>query len=129
MNPADAIQAAPVAHDMSLWGLFWSAHIVVKLVMLGLLAASVWCWAIIVDKTLLFIRVKRAMDRFEEVFWSGQSLEELYLNLQSRANTGLAAVSKETACESTRWSIPPRIPTTPNWSAAFGRVAARRSRR
>jgi biopolymer transport protein TolQ len=92
MNPADAIQAAPVAHDMSLWGLFWSAHIVVKLVMLGLLAASVWCWAIIVDKTLLFIRVKRAMDRFEEVFWSGQSLEELYLNLQSRANTGLAAV-------------------------------------
>ena len=36
MNPADAMQAAPVAHDMSLWGLFWSAHIVVKLVMIGL---------------------------------------------------------------------------------------------
>ena len=92
MNPADALQAAPVAHDMSLWGLFWSAHIVVKLVIVGLLAASVWCWAIIVDKTLLFGRTRRAMDRFEEIFWSGQSLEELYLNLQSRPNTGLAAV-------------------------------------
>ena len=34
--------------------LFWQAHFVVKLVMVGLLAASVWCWAIIVDKTLLY---------------------------------------------------------------------------
>jgi biopolymer transport protein TolQ len=92
MNPADIAQTAPIAHDLSLWSLFWQAHFVVKLVMLGLMAASVWCWAIIVDKTLLFARTKRAMDRFEEVFWSGQSLEELYRNLESRANTNLAAV-------------------------------------
>src|SRR3712207_4966346 len=92
MNPADVVQAAPIAHDLSLWGLFWQAHFVVKLVMLGLIAASVWCWAIIVDKALLFSRTKRAMDRFEDVFWSGQSLEELYLNLQSRPAAGLAAV-------------------------------------
>src|ERR687893_2698652 len=92
MNPADAMQAAQGAHDLSLWGLFWNAHLVVKLVMLGLVASSVWCWAIIVDKTLLFARTKRAMDRFEEVFWSGQSLEDLYRNLQSRPTTGLAAV-------------------------------------
>jgi biopolymer transport protein TolQ len=89
MNPADAGQ---IAHDMSLWSLFWQAHIVVKLVMLGLLAASVWCWAIIVDKTLLFARARRAMDRFEEVFWSGQSLEELYKSLEARPGTGLSAV-------------------------------------
>ena len=72
MNPADVAQAAPVAHDMSFFGLFWQAHFIVKLVMLGLLAASVWCWAIIVDKTLLYSRTKRAMDRFEDVFWSSQ---------------------------------------------------------
>src|SRR3712207_8225514 len=89
MNPADA---APLAHDLSLFGLFWQAHFVVKLVMVGLLAASIWCWAIIIDKTLLFARTKRAMDRFEEVFWSGKSLEELYLNLASRPASGLAAV-------------------------------------
>jgi biopolymer transport protein TolQ len=92
MNPADVAQAAPVAHDMSLFSLFWQAHFVVKLVMLGLLVASVWCWAIIVDKTLLYARTKRAMDRFEEVFWSGQSLEELYRSYLNRQPTGLAAV-------------------------------------
>lgn len=89
MTPADAL---PAAHDMSLWGLFWQAHFVVKLVMLGLIGASIWCWAIIVDKALLFARTRRAMDRFEEVFWSGQSLEELYRTLHDRPTSGLAAV-------------------------------------
>jgi biopolymer transport protein TolQ len=92
MNPADIAQAAPVAHDMSVWGLFWQAHFVVKLVMVGLLGASIWCWAIIIDKTLLFARSKRAMDKFEEVFWSGQSLEELYRTLQSRPTSGLGSL-------------------------------------
>ncbi|GGK54116.1 protein TolQ [Salinarimonas ramus] len=79
-------------HDLSLWGLFWQAHIVVKLVMIGLVAASVYSWAIIIDKTLLFRRLTRAMDRFEEVFWSGRSLEELYRSLEERPTTGLASV-------------------------------------
>ena len=91
MTPADALGAVPAA-DFTLWGLFWSASIVVKAVMLGLLAASVWCWAIIIDKTLLFRRTKAAMDRFEDVFWSGQSLEELYRSLQERPGSGLAAI-------------------------------------
>lgn len=94
MNPADAIQTVPLAaaHDISLWGLFWQAHIVVQLVMLGLVAASVYSWAIIIDKTLLFRRLTRSMDRFEEVFWSGRSLEELYRSLAERPTTGLASV-------------------------------------
>jgi biopolymer transport protein TolQ len=92
MNPADAMQAAQGAHDLSLWGLFWNAHLVVKLVILGLLAASVWCWAIIVDKVLLFARTKREMDRFEDTFWSGQSLEELYRSLNDKPTAGLGAV-------------------------------------
>ena len=91
MNPADAMAAIP-AHDFSLWGLFWSAHLVVKAVMIGLLGASVWCWAIIVDKTLLFRRTKAASDRFEDVFWSGQSLEELYRSHQENPGSGLAAI-------------------------------------
>jgi biopolymer transport protein TolQ len=77
---------------MSLWGLFLQAHFVVKFVMLGLLAASVWCWAIVIDKQLLFSRNKRNMDRFEKIFWSGQSLEELYRSLQNRPNSGMAAL-------------------------------------
>ena len=64
--------------EISFFALFWQAHIVVKIVMIGLLAASVWCWAIMVDKVLLIGRTKRQMNRFETVFWSGQSLEDLY---------------------------------------------------
>ena len=55
MNPADVAQSAlPVAADLSIWGLFISAHWVVKSVMLGLLACSIWVWAIAIDKTVLY---------------------------------------------------------------------------
>lgn len=93
MNPAE-IAAAPLAAsgDISIWSMFWGAHIVVKLVMIGLLLASVWCWAIILDKTLLFARTRRAMDRFEESFWSGNSLEDLYQRLREKPASGMAAL-------------------------------------
>ncbi|GJD55460.1 MULTISPECIES: protein TolQ [Methylobacterium] len=92
MTPADAMAVqAPVA-DMSLLGLFLQAHFVVKIVMVGLLSASVWCWAIIVDKTLLFRRIRSEMDSFEDAFWSGRSLEELFRSFNDRPATGLAAV-------------------------------------
>ncbi|MFG1281882.1 protein TolQ [Xanthobacter autotrophicus] len=83
--------AAPSA-DISFLGLFLQAHFVVKLVMIGLITASIWVWAIIIDKTLLFSRNKREMDRFEQVFWSGQSLEDLYRTLAGRSNQGMAAI-------------------------------------
>src|SRR5438034_10398389 len=93
MNPTDLAPVAPlVSADLSIWGLFWSAHIVVKSVMLGLLVASIWVWAIVVDKTFLYARTKRAMDGFEKTFWSGQSLEELYRTLSARPAHSMAAL-------------------------------------
>jgi biopolymer transport protein TolQ len=92
MNPADVAQVALPAADLSIWGLFWSAHLVVKAVMLGLLVSSIWVWAIVIDKTLLYARTKRAMDRFEKTFWSGQSLEELYRTLSARPAHSMAAL-------------------------------------
>ena len=92
MDPMDAIGTAATHSDLSIWALFWQADIVVKTVMIGLLAASVWCWAIIVDKSMLYGRVKREMNRFERTFWSGQSLEELYQEMSERRTTGLGAV-------------------------------------
>ena len=94
MNPADvAQQALPLASsDLSLFALFWQAHWLVKLVMMGLLVASVWVWAIVFDKTLLFSRTRKSMDAFESAFWSGQSLEELYRALASRTNNAMAAL-------------------------------------
>ena len=94
MNPADVGQAAldaPVA-SLSLITLFLQAHIIVKIVMLGLGFASIWSWAIIIDKTLLYARIRRQIDRFEKVFWSGQSLEELYRSLSSRPASAMAAL-------------------------------------
>jgi biopolymer transport protein TolQ len=75
-----------------LWNIFWSADIVVKLVIIGLLGASIWCWAIIINKALLFAQVQKAMDRFEQAFWSGNSLEELYATLSSRPTSGMASL-------------------------------------
>ena len=81
-----------MASDLSIWGLFWSAHPVVKIVMIGLLVASVWVWAIAIDKTLLYMRTRKAMDRFEQTFWSGQSLEELYRTQSARPAHSMAAL-------------------------------------
>ena len=64
--------------DFSLWGLFLEADIVVKLVMLILIFASIWSWAIIFDKTIGLRSVMQKSKKFEEKFWSGSSLEELY---------------------------------------------------
>jgi biopolymer transport protein TolQ len=92
MTPELTQTALGAPTSLSLLTLFWQAHIVVKLVMIGLLMASVWCWAIIVDKTVMYARVRRSMDRFEKIFWSGQSLEELYRSLVPRQNSALSAV-------------------------------------
>ncbi|MFN7012188.1 MAG: protein TolQ [Allorhizobium sp.] len=88
----EEVGLAAATHDVSLWALFMQAGFVVKMVMLGLLAASVWTWAIVIDKFMSFSRARRQFDQFEQVFWSGQSLEELYRTLAERSNTGLAAM-------------------------------------
>ena len=96
MNPADIAAAAPAVAaaptEITIWTMFWGAHIVVKFVMVGLLLASVWCWAIIIDKVLLLRRLQKQMDAFEETFWSGNSLEDLYQVLSQRPVTGMGAL-------------------------------------
>jgi biopolymer transport protein TolQ len=78
--------------DLSIFTLFWQAHWIVKSVMIGLMACSVWVWAIAVDKIILYARTSRAMDGFEQTFWSGQSLEELYRMVSARPNHSMAAL-------------------------------------
>jgi biopolymer transport protein TolQ len=91
MNPLDLMKgkvaiAASNHGGFSFIELFFQAHIIVKLVMMGLLLASVWSWAIIIEKTFAFRRARREADQFEQMFWSGQSLDELYSGL-SRGKT------------------------------------------
>ena len=72
-------EVAEVAtQQMSLWDMVWSSDTITKLVMIGLIAASVWSWAIILEKFALLRQVRRQSKKFEEAFWSGGSLDRLY---------------------------------------------------
>ena len=66
-----------VVHDMSPLGLFMQADIVVKLVMLALLLASIWSWAIILERARALGRIRTASGRFEERFWKAERLDQL----------------------------------------------------
>jgi biopolymer transport protein TolQ len=92
MEAMDAVGTVAAHSDFSIWALFWQADWIVKTVMIGLLVASVWSWAIIVDKSMLYGKARREMNRFERLFWSGQSLEELYQQMSDRPAMGLGAV-------------------------------------
>ncbi len=91
MDPV-IIETVGQGGQVSLWHLVWQASWPVFLVMVGLAAASIWCWAIIVEKYIAVWRMNGANDRFEQSFWSGQSLDDLYLALGTRSNVGLAAI-------------------------------------
>ncbi|HQT66080.1 MAG TPA: protein TolQ [Acetobacteraceae bacterium] len=86
-----AALAAPGA-NLSLLGLFLQADVVVKLVMLLLLLASVWVWAIIIEKSISLRRVNRECNEFEDKFWSGRSLDELYDQEGAEPTHPMAAV-------------------------------------
>ena len=67
-----------VNYDLTIWGLFFQADIVVKLVLIILLFASFWTWAIIFEKVLRMRRLRSYAIEFEEAFWSGGSLDDLF---------------------------------------------------
>jgi biopolymer transport protein TolQ len=84
MNPSSLTSenlGETVSSGFSFLELFLQAHIVVQIVMLGLLLASVWSWGIVFEKFFSFGKARRETDRFEQMFWSGQSLDELYNGL------------------------------------------------
>jgi biopolymer transport protein TolQ len=73
-----ALPGSVSAHHLSVIALFLQADWVVKIVVILLFMASVWCACIIVGKWIYLKRKFRAADRFEDTFWSGTSLSELY---------------------------------------------------
>src|SRR5262245_920166 len=80
------------AHDLSVYGLFLQADWIVKAVMIMLLLASIWSWAIIIHK-LIRLRTLRALAKqFEDAFWSGGSLEELYDRVSNRPTDPMASI-------------------------------------
>jgi biopolymer transport protein TolQ len=97
-----APDAAPGAIDVSAVGaelgsfsivsMFERADIIVQAVMVLLLAASLWSWGIIFNKLTLLSGLKRKAKRFDKIFWSGQSLDDLYLQFNTRNDHPLAAM-------------------------------------
>jgi biopolymer transport protein TolQ len=88
----DATNLAAAGGNLSVLPLFLQADIVVKLVMLALLAASVWVWAIVFEKVVALRRANREASRFEDRFWSGGSLDDLYEQEGAKARHPMAAV-------------------------------------
>lgn len=84
--------AAPDAAEITLWYLFQRADIVVKAVMLLLVVASIWCWAVIFDKVMTIRAVRRRSDKFEDAFWSGGPLDDLYDRVSANPADPMAAV-------------------------------------
>jgi biopolymer transport protein TolQ len=92
-NPIDATALGGAASpDLSILGLFLQADIIVKVVMLILLLASFWSWAVIFDKLMRLRRLRRDATAFEESFWSGGSLDDLYDRIGNRPLDPMSAI-------------------------------------
>lgn len=87
-----SVKVAATASGTSLWALFWRAEFTVQLVIVGLLLASVWSWAIIIEKTRRLKSLNAAADAFEEMFWSAGSLESLYERIRGKPTDPLMAM-------------------------------------
>lgn len=86
---ADAVNAAG---QLSMWDMIWDSDMITKVVMIGLIAASVWSWAIIFEKISAIRQVKKLSKMFEEKFWSGGSLDRLYETIGNRPRDPMSAM-------------------------------------
>jgi biopolymer transport protein TolQ len=96
--PTTAIDVAPVGTNtdaggpsLSVISVFLRADPIVKAVMIILLIASLWSWTIIINKWIAFSALRRRATKFEKIFWSGQSLDELYQQFAAKADHPMSA--------------------------------------
>lgn len=80
------------SEDFSLIAIILRADLVVKVVIGLLVLMSIWSWAVIFDKLMLVRRMHKRANRFEEEFWSGGSVDDLYERVSSRKPNPMAAV-------------------------------------
>ena len=81
--------------DFSILNLFLRADIIVKLVILMLIGASIYSWAIIFEKFRMFKKINLSTLEFEEKFWRSKSAETFYNNLPSEMDDPMAMVFKD----------------------------------
>ncbi len=89
---ATTLAGSAPAIDFSMWGMFMQADWVVKSVLILLILASFWCWAIIFEKWFLFRNVQARALKFENDFWSSDALDKFYEKVKKRANHPMAII-------------------------------------
>jgi len=85
--------------DFSLWQLFLRADFVVKAVIIILLLASVYSWALIFEKYKLFKKIELSSSSFEDKFWKAKSAENFYNNLSNKNKDPLTAIFQSAMAE------------------------------
>jgi len=89
---SSAIEVAAATSEFSFIALFLRADIVIKGVLAILAIASLWSWAVIIDKQLQFGGLRKKAKRFEETFWAGRSLDDLTASLADRPQDPMSRV-------------------------------------
>ena len=96
----DAINLAQNgAYDLSIISLFFRADPVVKLVIIGLFFSSIWSWAIIINKIKKIKKLNAITKKFEELFWSTNSLENLYAKTESKNDHAMISIFNKAMIE------------------------------
>ena len=81
--------------DFSIINLFIRADIIVKIVIVMLVAASIYSWAIIFEKFRMFKKINQSTLEFEEKFWRSKSAETFYNSLPNKLDDPMASLFKE----------------------------------
>tara|TARA_B100001123_G_C14924913_1_gene873284 strand:- start:21 stop:713 length:693 start_codon:yes stop_codon:yes gene_type:complete len=80
------------AYDLSIFSLFFRADPIVKFVMIGLFVSSIWSWAIIINKIKMIRKLNNVTKKFEDIFWSSASLDDLYSKTESKNDNPMIAI-------------------------------------
>ena len=70
--------------DFSLIQLFLRADFIVKSVIIILISASIYSWALIFEKYRLFKKIEKSTTNFEDRFWKSKSAESFYNSFANR---------------------------------------------
>ena len=82
--------------DFSIFKLFLRADIIVKSVILILIAASIFSWAIIIEKHKLFKKINKSSEEFEDKFWKSKSAETFFNGMPANLEDPMAKVFRGT---------------------------------
>ncbi len=86
-------------YDLSIFSLFLRADPIVKFVMIGLMTASIWSWAIIINKIKMIKKLKNVTQKFEDLFWSTSSLENLYTKTENKYDNPMISIFNKAMIE------------------------------